>query len=38
MQFVTFFYAIAMLFVAAFAAPLETRQETVSNVVCTSKT
>ncbi|KAI1791818.1 hypothetical protein LXA43DRAFT_378562 [Ganoderma leucocontextum] len=38
MQFATIFYALAMLFVYAFAAPLETRQETVSNVVCTSKT
>ncbi|KAM5536610.1 hypothetical protein V8D89_009705 [Ganoderma adspersum] len=38
MQFATIFYALAMLFVCAFAAPLEVRQETVSNVVCTSKT
>ena len=38
MQFATIFYALAMLFVCAFAAPLEARQETVSNVVCTSKT
>ncbi|PIL24671.1 hypothetical protein GSI_12555 [Ganoderma sinense ZZ0214-1] len=38
MQFATIFYALAMFFMCAFAAPLEVRQETVSNVVCTSKT
>ncbi|RPD59074.1 hypothetical protein L226DRAFT_524080 [Lentinus tigrinus ALCF2SS1-7] len=38
MQFATIFYAFAMLFVCAFAAPLEVRQETVSNVKCTSTT
>ncbi|TBU34121.1 hypothetical protein BD311DRAFT_650873 [Dichomitus squalens] len=38
MHFATIFYAFAMLFVCAFAAPLQVRQETVSNVVCTSKT
>ena len=37
MQLATLFYAFAMLFVFAFAAPLEVRQETVSNVKCTSK-
>ncbi|RDX49197.1 hypothetical protein OH76DRAFT_562162 [Lentinus brumalis] len=35
MQFATIFYAFAMLLVCAFAAPLEVRQETVSNVKCT---
>ncbi|KAI5120097.1 hypothetical protein M0805_001253 [Coniferiporia weirii] len=34
----TLFLTIAALFVSAFAAPLNTRQETVSNVKCTSKT
>ncbi|KAI0352163.1 hypothetical protein OH77DRAFT_1592384 [Trametes cingulata] len=38
MQFATIFYTLAMLFICAFAAPLEVRQETVSNVKCTSKT
>ncbi|KAI0629372.1 hypothetical protein C8Q77DRAFT_1066065 [Trametes polyzona] len=38
MQFATIFYAFAMLFLCAFAAPLESRQEKVSNVKCTGKT
>ncbi|KAI0773302.1 hypothetical protein BD413DRAFT_472783 [Trametes elegans] len=36
MQFTTIFYALSMLFFCAFAAPLESRQEKVSNVKCTS--
>ena len=38
MQFASVLYTLAMLFVCALAAPLEVRQETVSNVKCTSKT
>ncbi|KAI0730713.1 hypothetical protein C8Q76DRAFT_715803 [Earliella scabrosa] len=35
MQFATVFYALAMLFVCAFAAPIEVRQEKVFDVQCT---
>ena len=38
MQFTTLFYAFAMFFVCALAAPLQPRLEQVSNVKCTSKT
>ncbi|KAI9062506.1 hypothetical protein FKP32DRAFT_1573614 [Trametes sanguinea] len=38
MQFATILYTLSMLLLCAFAAPVEKRQETVSNVKCTSKT
>ena len=38
MQFTSILYTLAMLFVCTLAAPLEVRQEKVSNVKCTSST
>ncbi|KAH9893397.1 hypothetical protein C8Q73DRAFT_746138 [Cubamyces lactineus] len=38
MQFATILYTLSMFLLCAFAAPLNARQETVSNVQCTSKT
>ncbi|KAH9849955.1 hypothetical protein C2E23DRAFT_761275 [Lenzites betulinus] len=38
MQFTTLLYTFFMFVLCTFAAPLQSRQETVSNVKCTSKT
>ncbi|KAI0664290.1 hypothetical protein C8Q70DRAFT_1146149 [Cubamyces menziesii] len=38
MQFATILYTLSMFLLCALAAPLNARQETVSNVQCTSKT